>query len=151
MKKCKCVLASLTAILLFCTHISAQVSTGFFNGSVFSTYSSVNGGSLAGNNFTVTYGGSFFAKNLVTYTPGALPANSGYPVTLPDMLSVLGNASNTTITLGFNSTLPRFTTFFLQDLDYSEEVIVEFFDASNTLVFLQILCRRLLFPLHRQR
>lgn len=134
MKKYKCVSASLTAILLFCTHISAQVSTGFFNGTVFSTYSSVNGGSLAGNNFTVTYGGSFFAKNLVTYTPGALPANSGYPVTLPDMLGVLGNASNTTITLDFNSTLPRFTTFFLQDLDYSEEVIVEFFDASNTLV-----------------
>lgn len=134
MKKYKCALVSIAIVFLFCSHISAQVSTGFFNSTVFSTYSSVNGGSLAGNNFTVTYGGSFFTKNLVTYTPGALPANSGYPVTLPDILGVLGNASNTTITLDFNSTLPRFTTFFLQDLDYSEEVTVEFFDASNTLV-----------------
>ena len=112
----------------------AQVGTGFFNGTVFSTYASVNAGALSGNNFAITYTGTYSTKVLAAYTPGNLPANTGFPGTNPPDLELMGSAANASTLYTFTSTLPQFSTIYLQDVDLNEIIRVEFFDAGNVLI-----------------
>lgn len=116
----------------------AQVSTGFFNGAVFNTYTNVNTGSLSGNNFSVSYSGTFGQQAVSAFSPGNLPSNTGYPTTNPSLLDLRGNAVNNYTQYTFTSNLSQFSTLFIEDIDFvgstNESVRVEFFDAGSTLI-----------------
>ncbi|MFT3701315.1 MAG: GEVED domain-containing protein [Agriterribacter sp.] len=116
----------------------AQVSTGFFNGAVFNTYTTVNAGALSGNSFTVTYSGTYGQQSVSAFTPGNLPSNTGYPTTNPPLLDLRANAVNNYAQYNFTGNLAQFSTLLIEDIDFvsstNESVKVEFFDASSTLI-----------------
>ncbi|MFT3750484.1 MAG: CshA/CshB family fibrillar adhesin-related protein [Agriterribacter sp.] len=124
-------------LLFFFNFAAAQVGTGFFNGTVFNTYTNVNAGSLSGNNFTVSYSGTFDRQAVSSFTPGNMPSNTGYPTTNPPLLDLRADVNNYT-QYTFTSNLPQFSTLFVEDIDYvgsiNESVRIEFYDASSVLV-----------------
>lgn len=108
-----------------------QVTTGYFNGFIWNTYSTVDAGALNGNNFTVSYSTSPTIRLLSNWTPGFLPLNTGYPASSPRMLELnsIGNGGTNNIT--FTNNLQPYTSLFIQDIDESESVKIEFLDASG--------------------
>jgi GEVED domain/Secretion system C-terminal sorting domain/Surface adhesin CshA non-repetitive domain 2 len=112
----------------------AQVSTGYFNGTVFSTYSSTTVGALSGNIFAVTYTGTFATKQLANYAPGNLPANTGFPAASPRSLELMGNAANTVATYNFTNPLALYSTLFIEDVDVNESIKIEFLTSASVLI-----------------
>lgn len=131
-----------TAVILilvsFLHFAVAQVSTGFFNDAVFNTYTDENAGSLSGNTFSVSYSGAFDRQLISSFTPGNLPANTGYPATNPPLLQLRASAVNLYAQYTFTNNLPRFSTLLIEDIDNvssgNESIRVEFFDAGSTLI-----------------
>lgn len=116
----------------FTKQVTAQVGTGYFNGTVFSTYASVNTGAISGISFSLTYTGTFATRQLANFNPGSLPANTGFPTAAPRSLELMANAANASARYSFNANLPRFTTLFVEDVDVNESIRIEFLDAGST-------------------
>jgi hypothetical protein len=114
-----------------CLYANGQITTGYFNGYIWNTYSTVDAGALNGNNFTVSYTTSPTIRLLSNWTPGFLPLNTGYPASSPRMLELnsVGNGGTNNIT--FTNNLQPYTSLFIQDIDESESIKIEFLDASG--------------------
>ena len=123
----------LTFFTFYYSNAQSNISTGYFNGSIFSTFSSTTAGSLNGNNFTVTYDAGSSAS-ASSFTPGQLPPNTGYPSTLPDQISLLYNTAGRTTSINFTSNLQPYSSLLLQDVDQNENVTVRLYDVSNNLL-----------------
>jgi hypothetical protein len=122
-------------LVLMLIKANAQIGVGSFNGGVMSTYSSVNAGALNGNNFAVTYSGAYAIKELrASVTLGNMPTNSNFTNPILSQLRLNATALGTFSTYTFTSDLPRFSAIVLGDIDLSESVRIEAFNAAGTAI-----------------
>jgi len=107
---------------------------GYFYPQTFSTFASPSTGEVCGNAFTVSQSGAFLTSPKVsTYSPGYAPANSGMPGSLHMLEWGSANQSGI-VTITFNTPLDPSYHIFLEDLDYYEQVKLEFYDTAGVLI-----------------
>lgn len=107
----------------------------FFINHVFSTFTTVNAGSVNGNTFISTKTGGTGTYALSTTNPSSAPvAGNLYPATSPQQQAVAPAIATTSVIHVFTSPLATGTHLWIQDCDINEGWTITFRDATNAII-----------------